>query len=372
MSLRKTLSAAAVALLLVACGGGQDTATLRVVGDSLNDSGTFGYKFTVQSSPTTATQIWIDRVASYVGAQPVCPRYNASLALNTAATQCTSYAVGGAKINPPGTSQETSPISIVQQLTAASAAGRYDAEELLFVDGGGNDAADLVGAYLRASSDGGAAYVALLSELLTPEQVNAAVTGGQTALAAAGGQYMTELANRLADAVTTHALNRGAQRVVLLNAPDVTRTPRFLAVLEGVALQTNQATADAVRDLARTWVQAFNGQLNARFAGNNRVAVVNFYGTLNQWLDAPATYGLTNTTHPACPGTVPPGGGLPTYTINACTATLLSATTPPMGATGGASWWQTYVFSDNFHGTPRTNQLMGDLVNGVLASRGWD
>lgn len=372
MFLRTTLSAAAVALLLVACGGGNETPTLRVVGDSLNDSGTFGIKFTVQGSSTAATQIWVDHVASYVGADPVCARFGANLALNPAAPQCTSYAVGGGRVNPSGSAQDTTPVSIVQQLTSASAAGSYGAKELLFVDGGGNDAADLVGAYLAAGSDGGTSYAALLGELLTPAQVTAAVAGGQAGLAQAGGLYMTALANRLADAVTTHALDRGAQRVLVFTAPDVTRTPRFLAVLAGVALQSNQATADGVRTLVNSWVQAFNGQLTTRFTGNSRVAMVDFYTTFNQWLTTPATYGLTNTTNPACPIVGTDTQGLPTYNISACSATSLSATTPPAGATGGANWWQTYVFSDNFHGTPRTNQLMGSLVNGVLASRGWN
>lgn len=370
MFLRTTLPAAALALLLAACGGGDDTATLRVVGDSLNDSGTFGIKFTVQGSSTAATQIWVDRVAGNVGAEPVCPRYNASLALNPTATQCTSYAVGGGRINPSGTAQDATAISIVQQLADASAAGRYDAKELLFVDGGGNDAADLVGAYLAINSDGGASYTALLGELLTPAQVSAAVGGGQAGLAQAGGLYMTALANRLADAVNTHALNRGAQRVVILTAPDVTRTPRFLAVLAGIAAQTNQATADGVRTLANSWVVAFNTRLNSRFTGNSRVAMVDFYTTFNQWLTNPGTYGLTNTTTPACPSTGTDAQGLPAYNIGTCTAVSLSAN-PPMGASG-PNWWQTYVFSDNFHGTPRTNQLMGDLVNGVLAGRGWN
>jgi hypothetical protein len=47
---------------------------------------------------------------------------------------------------------------------------------------------------------------------------------------------------------------------------------------------------------------------------------------------------------------------LPSYTIGTCTAASLSAA--PQPGTSGADWWKTYVFSDNFHGTPRTNQLM--------------
>lgn len=374
MNTRMHLIALGTTLVLAGCGGGGgDTATLRVVGDSLNDSGTFGIKFTVQGSSTASTQIWIDHVARNLGARTVCPRYassnGVSVDLNPTATQCANYAVGGGRINPSGTSQDDTPRSIVRQLQDASADGRYDAKELLFVDGGGNDAADLVGTYLAAGSDGGASYVALLSELLTSQQVNAAVAGGPSGLAQAGVLYMTALADRLADAVTTHALGGGAQRVLVFTAPDVTQTPRFLAVLAGVATQTDPATAEAVRTLARGWVQAFNTQLNNRFSGNTRVAMVDFHTRLNQWLSNPSAHGLTNTSTPACPITGT-SGGLPTYTIATCSATTLSANPP--GGTSDPNWWQSYVFSDDFHGTPRTNQLMGDLVNDVLASRSWD
>ena len=35
------------------------------------------------------------------------------------------------------------------------------------------------------------------------------------------------------------------------------------------------------------------------------------------------------------------------------------------------NWWQTYVFSDNFHGTPKTNQLMGEVALSLMTARGW-
>ncbi len=57
-----------------------------------------------------------------------------------------------------------SPVSIVKQLTDAGADG-FSAGDLLLIDGGGNDAADLIGAYLSASKDGGKAFSALLSRL---------------------------------------------------------------------------------------------------------------------------------------------------------------------------------------------------------------
>ena len=188
---------------------------------------------------------------------------------------------------------------------------------------------------------------------------------------------MTALANRFADAITQHALNRGARRVVVQTAPDVTRTPRFTAVLAGVAQaagggETGQAAADQIRTLANNWVSAFNNQLRTRFLNTREVAIVDFYTELNRWLDTPSTFGLTNTTTPACPVTGADSQGLPAYTIATCSAASLSATTPPAGATGGSNWWQTYVFSDNFHGTPRTNELMGQLTLRVLRDKGWN
>lgn len=366
----------ALAALLAGCGGGSETTAVRVVGDSLADNGTFGFKFTVQGSAAEPLYLWTERVASAVGAPALCPRYAAlsstSVALNSVATSCTSYGVGGGRINPAGTAGDASAFSVLQQLKDASSTAYADTE-LLLADGGGNDVADLIGAYLGASSDGGAAYVALLSELLTPAQVSAAAAGGTAGLAAAGGLYMVALANALADGINAHALNRGAKRVAVLNAPDVVKTPRFQQVLAGVAAASGggavgQATADAVAALAKGWVQAYNAQLASRFSGESRVVVVDFYSELNKWLATPSAYGLTNTTTPACPVTGT-SGGLPTYTIGSCTSASLSAN-PPSGTTG-TDWWKTYVFSDNFHGTPRTNQLMADAVLTKLAEKGW-
>lgn len=378
MFLRTTLSAAAVALLLVACGGGDPTTSaVRVVGDSLNDSGTFGLKFTVQGTSSNPSQIWTDVVTAGVDAPALCPRYiggGAVPALNPDATSCTSYGVGGGRINPSGSAADNSPVSIVQQFRDAGAAA-YGRDELLLANGGGNDVADLVGAFLAVNSDGGAAYTTLLGELLTPAQVTAAANGGANGLAAAGGTYMTALANQFADALTQHALNRGASRVVVQTAPDVTRTPRFTAVLARVAQAsgggaTGDAAANQVRTLANQWVSAFNNQLRTRLSGVKEVAIVDFYGELNRWLDSPSVVGLTNTITPACPSTGTDGQGLPTYNIATCTAASLSAT-PPVGVTNPA-WWQTYVFADNFHGTPRTNVLMGEIALRAIRDKGWN
>lgn len=378
MNLKFRLLAVAAAAVLASCGGGVDTGAVRVVGDSLADNGTFGFKFTVQGTATAPHYIWSELVTSAVEAPALCSRYVATgsttVALNPAASKCTSYGVGGGRINPMGTAGDSSPVSVVQQLKDSAAAGNFGDTELLLADGGGNDVADMVGAFLGASTDGGAAYVGLLSELLTPAQVGAAAAGGQAGLVAGGVQYATALANVFADALTAQALNKGATRVVVVNAPNVVKTPRFQMVLAGVSAASGGGAAGAaaaagVAAIADGWVNAFNGQVKARFASESKVAVVDFYGELNKWLATPSAYGLTNTTTPACPITGQESNGLPSYTIATCTATSLSAA--PQPGTSGADWWKTYVFSDNFHGTPRTNQLMADLVTSTLSAKGW-
>lgn len=341
-----------------------------MVGDSLNDSGTFGIKFTVQGTPSEPSLIWTDRVAAAVSVPAPCPRYTATgpstVVLNPAATVCTSYGVGAGRVNPMGLADDTSPFSVVQQLRDLRAEKPYNPEDLLLVDGGGNDIADLAGAYLAAQSDAGASYGALLSELLSTDEI---VDSGSAE--DAGVAYMTRLADVLADALINEALNRDAQRVVVITAPDVTRTPRFIALLAAISASNSPAAADFFKSLVNEWAVAFNTRLTARFAGNSRVAVVDFYTELNRWLDAPATYGLntTNTSTPACPMMGLDGQGLPTYNIATCTAAFLSAN-PPVGEVG-PDWWKTYVFSDNFHGTPRTNELMGALVVAALEAKGW-
>ena len=185
---------------------------------------------------------------------------------------------------------------------------------------------------------------------------------------------MTAVANLMADSLNSLAIDKGAQRVILFTAPNVVRTPRFQQVLAGVAAAsgggaTGAAAAAQVAALADSWVVAFNTQLKSRFASQPKVAIVDFYTEFNKWLDTPTAYGLTNTTTPACPVTGVESTGLPSYSIQTCTAASLSAA--PQPGTTGPDWWKTYVFSDNFHGTPKTNQLMGDLVIKTLDAKGW-
>lgn len=380
------LCALGAALALAGCGGGSDNTSstssrvtnIKVVGDSIADSGTFGFKFAMQGSATEPMLIWTERITATYGASALCPRYVATSATtvvaNPSATACNSYAVGGGRINLP--SAPTSAFSIPQQLKDLANEKVFTAGDLLLVDGGGNDAADLTGAFLGSSRDGGAAYAALLSTLVPAATVTAQLATGTAGAVNLGGLYMTALADKMYDAVKASALDRGARKVLVLNMPGITNTPRFLDTLDLVALAngggTAGATARAQTDaIIRGWIVAFNKQLTTRFAGNANTVVVDFYTNFNDQAANPAKYGLTNVRTPACPVQSIGADGLAVYNAATCTSTSLSATTPPAGATGGANWWRTYAFSDGFHPTMLGYQLLADQVSINLRAAGW-
>lgn len=380
-SIRSWTLAAVAAALLAACGGGggdttprQSVSAVKVFGDSLADVGTFGIKFTVQGS---ATRIYPERIALAYGLSAGCPffKFTGVTFVANSVAGCTNFAIGGGVINGASSGLTAADPRIVGvQIATATAAGNFAAGDLLVIDGGGNDAAALVGAYLNAAKDGGASYVSLIGTLLTPAQVGAAVAGGQAGLATAGGQYMTALAGNFYTSIKGGALDKGAQRLLLINMPPVTDTPRFQMVLDSVAAASGGgATGSAARaqseTLFRGWVSAFNTELARRVAGDARVAVFDAAKSIDDVVATPSQYAVTNAKTPACPITGLGSDGLPTYDFATCTDTALSAK-PPTGVTG-ANWWQSYYFSDGFHPSPYGHQLAYQGIAKVLAEAGW-
>ncbi len=382
--IHRTLSALAVCAFLAACGGGGTDSpsnpagitSVKVMGDSLADSGVFARvpgmqrTFTVQGSSSEPNVLWTERVTADLGVSSLCAFYRFNGSSFSADPGCTSYAVGGGRINAftqPGGQQ--SPISVVKQLTDASRTG-YTSSDLLLMDGGANDAADLIGAYLSAAKDGGAAYAALLGSLLPAETVQALLSQPQGA-EKAGGVYMAALADLYHGSIKTLALDKGAEHVATLNVPPITLTPRFQAVLGAIAAVQGAAASQAAAALFDTWVKTFNARLVQNVGDDKRLIVVDFYTNFTNQVANPAQYGLTNATTPACPPTGIGSDGLPTYTFATCTADALSAMPPPAGSTGGPNWWTTYAFSDSFHPTPYGHQLMGQMVAVDLAKAGW-
>lgn len=373
---KTSLLALAAALALAACGGGTADTTprsivtaVKVFGDSLADVGTFGgVKATVQGADSL---LYPERVAQSYGLSN-CNFYvftGTTFAANPK-TGCTNYAIGGGVINHANAAD---PRGIPLQLATGGAAG-FAAGDLLVVDGGGNDAAALVGAYLAIPKDKGASYTALLGTLLTPAQVGAAAAGGAAGLAGAGTTYMQALAVKFYTSIKTSALDKGAARIALLNMPGITNTPRFQMVLDSIAAASGGGTAGATaraqsEGLFKGWIVAFNSELDKQFASESRVAIVDFYTGFNDQIATPAQFSLTNVKTPACPIKGLGSDGLPTYDFATCTATALSAS--PQPGTSGPDWWKSYGFSDSFHPTPYGHQLTAQLISKTLAIKGW-
>lgn len=314
------LAALFLAYLLTGCGSGSSdpqpkTTAVKTAGDSLNDVGTFGYDFTVQTDPKSPN--WTSIVASAVGINQLCPRYEgtigetptgpevSSLSLNPNATSCTTYSVGGATISPnkfPG-------LSIVTQLENMAAAGIQE-NDLVLIDGGANDA------------------LAALQSQISP----------------------TQLATTFANAIKQNVLSSKVKRVIVLNIPDVTLSP-YIKENPSLKPYTN---------LIRGWVIAFNQELSSQLASESRVMVIDLFALIDKWHSSPSTYGLTNVNDAACPD--PSYWGL---NIFRCTSAYLATlnTTP--------NWWSNYLFTDYLHPTPYVYQLFANVVVDALKVRGW-
>lgn len=374
--------ALATAVLLAACGGGssdnpRDTGikTVKTFGDSLADVGTFGVKATVQGPESL---LFFERVALAYG-QADCNFFaftGTTFVPNTAKTGCLNFAIGGGVINPASSNlTPADPRTINVQFNTALAAGGFNAGDLVLVDGGGNDAAALVGAFLALNRGQPAGFQNLMLTQLPAATVQAGLAGGATGVANLGGAYMQALADTFVGQIRSNVLARGATRVLVTNIPAITNTPRFQGVLDQVAAANGGGAAGAaaraqVEALARGWVAAFNTRLAAAFAADDRVIVVDGASEFDRQIANPAQYALTNVRTPACPVTGTGSDGLPSYNFATCTAAALSAA-PPAGVTGGAGWWTSYAFSDGFHPSPYLHQLTYQLIALSLTRKGW-
>ncbi len=401
-----TAAAVAAACVLTACGGGggnDDTprvsiSSVKVTGASLADSGTFGYKFTVQPAQGSGNsyKLYSERIAAAYG-RTLCNFFaTADLVNFTVNTGCTNYAVAGGAVNYSAATAggntinyavalDTVPLSAIKQLQVAGAAGYSSSELLLVGEFAANDVATIatfVGNVLGGSnaSTNTAYFSNLMKTLLASATVDAKI-GSLNGIAELGGLYMTAVADKLFDAVVANALNKGAQRVVMLNTLDVTQTPKFQAQLALLSASNAQLATGTVR----AWIQAFNSRLATRAAAYpSRVAVVDFYTSFNDEMADPAQYGLTNVANTVCDElvnqatttTVVTAGSVSLAPTSpsvraACTDQAAATLTPQHDAVNGTNWWKTYLFADNFHPTPYGHQLLGQLVAKRLTEAGW-
>ena len=348
---RAWAGAALLSGLLAACGGASDGdqnpkvkfTKLVSFGDSLSDVGSYatpalvastgGGKYTVNGP---GAKIWVEQLSATLGLGTVCAAQTGLQSIDTAAAfaaptvnvaGCYGYAEGGARVtnligpgnkalfpsDPDGKlGQLTDPVinQLTRHLTASG--GSYSGTELVLVLAGANDLFINLGA--------------IAAGLVTP-------TAGVTAMGLAGAE--------LAGYVKALVLAKGAKYVVVVNLPDVSKTP--------FAYGTPAATQGLIQTMAST----FSAQLKAGLAGTSVVQVDAYTQSQNQAAN-PAQYGVTNATATACDLTKATLGSL------GCSAATLIA--------GDVSH---YLFADTVHPTPYGYQLLAQYVATQMAIAGW-
>lgn len=177
-------------------------------------------------------EVFPEKVASALGANTPCPHFNFALTKFVNNPSCTNYAVGGGRVNTRGDTKAvidtTTPLSILNQMSAGSPS--LAASDIVVVDGGANDMADLVGAYLAVPTpDGLKSFTNKLSTVLPAATVAALVTPAPTAttLNTAALAYAQGLAQLMVQTINDKILARGVRKVVVINVVDISATPIF-------------------------------------------------------------------------------------------------------------------------------------------------
>jgi len=379
--LKLKLAALGAALVLAACGGGNDgidvTSTVSF-GDSLSDVGTYkvgtiaavgGGKWTVNSA---SARNWTELVAASVGTSAPCAAQTGLLtnipgltgAPVTSHAECFNYAQGSARVSNPfgpnAAALQAAPFSqvnlglmavpVATQMSThlAKVGGNYSGRELVTVMAGGNDLFMHFNGIASAAA-GGAAAAGAAAAAGWPQDVQAAVmAGGSAATNAAVNAALAGMGQagaELATLVKTQVLAKGARYVVVANLPDVAQTP--------FAMSLDAST----RGLVNTMVTTFNSQLQAGLGGTD-VLYVDVYTQGRDQYANPGRYGIANVTTPACSTTSPanPLGG----SSIACTA-----------ASTVAADTSSYLFADSVHPTPLGYQLQAIFVVAQMRAAGW-
>jgi phospholipase/lecithinase/hemolysin len=359
------------AVALAACGGdddnGQGFATRFsaqvTFGDSLSDVGSYavgtvrelgGGKFTINGdntarSPDLTGKNWTELMAAQFGLPAPCP---AQTGLQGDAARgflvpvqdnpgCYGYAQGGARVRDPvgpGNALTGSPLGaltvpVAQQIARhlVVAGGRFRGDEVVFVAAGGNDVLAQLTALTAGATAAGASG--------GPAAAAAYVTDNSDEAVAA----MAEAGADLATLVRTELVGRGANFVVVNNLADVASTP------------LGAAQSEPLQALIAAMVAAFNEQLLAGLAGEERVLLVDVHSLIRDQVSNPGAYGITNSNTPACGPNPLEGSSLVCNGSNVL----------PGGDVGR------YLFADTVHLTPFGYALVAEHVSAEMMEKGW-
>ena len=370
-SLKLSLISVAVAVLVAACGGGGGSEPkltfTKVVtfGDSLSDPGAYrvgsvaalgGGKFTVNGGND---KVWTEALAANLGLPAQCAAQTGLLPNNGATGEavkniatCFNYAQGSSRATavgsgPNGVALQQPPFnqvnlgliadSIQNQMTRhATKVGTYDPNDVVTVNGGGNDFFMQLGA-VGAAAGGGAAAVGAGTIAGWPAATLAIVAAGGpaatqaagTAAVAAMGQAGAELATNVRNLV----IGKGARFVLVRGLGDLNVTP------------LGQSFPAATKALATGMVLTFNGQLKGGTTVVPGVIFLDDYARSQAIAATPAAFGYSNLTVPVCgPNAFSAPGQLVGSSI-VCNASNLRS---------GSS--ATAAFADEVHPTPFAHQ----------------
>ncbi len=242
---RPTLVAGALALALSAGTASAQFTNAYTFGDSLNDAGQYGARFTTNPglvAPMYISQNWgITSTPSFAGGN--------------------DYAQGGALINAPqgGLPPGTPDLSVAAQVNLLLSKGPLDPHALYQINGGGNDLFNQ--------------FTLFATGQITQAQMQANVTQAALDLATQAGKLRAG----------------GAQYIILQTLPDLGKTPAAAAA--GPAAQAGFTQLSSL----------FNSTLNAAIGqGNLQVIQFNTFALLNEIAANPSLYGFVNATGVAC------------------------------------------------------------------------
>lgn len=388
------------AILLAACGGGSSDGnqapkvrftSLVTFGDSLSDVGTYavgavaaagGGKFTVNGP---AAKNWTEILAAQLGVAAPCAAqtgltgtYNATPAYNFSVTPayntaCRNYAQGGSRVtNPYGPSNivlataqgESAPyvgaltVPVTSQIDRhLTVATNFNGTELVTVMAGANDLFVQFSVFGVLSHLGGTvtpdqftAYATYFAGWSVPD-VNSVLNAGtlpgaMNAAKAVMVSKMADVGTGLGDLVVTKIKGNGAKYTLVLNMPNVSKTP-FANSLG------YDDTGVLLRSAISSMTQAYNDALQARLAGQSNIRLGDAYTTNTDQLTKPAQYGISNVTTPACTGS---------------SSLVCSTLNPPSVVVGDIS---TYLFADSVHPTPYGYKLFAQEAAKHLVLAGW-
>lgn len=315
------LTAAAASLLLISCGGSDDPETpafgqtTYVIGSSLSDNGNQCAARPAECLPTPPAYqqldsngpLWVTKVAA---------KYGASVVSSLKGGTNFAYADARTGVVPNDGANAPSPAiapSLVQQTdTMLSRIGfAIHPQNLVLLDAGG------------AFSNSTDAAMGLVAANLP----NAQTIATNTVAAAIGDVF----------AVLSKLTAAGARHIVVLNSPNLSKTPRAVA-----AAQALPPLATLLVGMSAGFNQNLAGAINAVKASTPGVNIylIDAFTLQNQVQANPTQFGFQNASQPCF---------LPA-----------TATTPQVLCSTDPAVQNTYFFWDDLHPTTATHQLLAD------------